>query len=128
MGGEVGRSREKGKREGRGDEEGIGCLCREGRGWAIGIPELWIGEDHADIVLLELSLTVPITNSLAFLFTVLGEWWAEGKIISRGGCFDILEKSKLSIGSSWCDRHMDWYDIRFGRHSALRPVEEYMIS
>ncbi|EGP91101.1 unnamed protein product [Zymoseptoria tritici ST99CH_1A5] len=31
----------------------------------------------------ELSLTVPITNSLAFLFTVLGEWWAEGKVISR---------------------------------------------
>ena len=34
----------------------------------------------------ELSLTVPITNSLAFLFTVLGEWWAEGKVISRGMC------------------------------------------
>lgn len=33
----------------------------------------------------ELSLTVPITNSLAFLFTVLGEWWAEKKVISRGG-------------------------------------------
>lgn len=32
----------------------------------------------------ELSLTVPITNSLAFLFTVLGEWWADGKVISRG--------------------------------------------
>lgn len=32
----------------------------------------------------ELSLTVPITNSLAFLFTVLGEWIAEGKVISRG--------------------------------------------
>jgi hypothetical protein len=32
----------------------------------------------------ELSLTVPITNSLAFLFTVVGEWWAEGKVISRG--------------------------------------------
>jgi hypothetical protein len=31
-----------------------------------------------------LSLTVPITNSLAFLFTVVGEWWAEGKVISRG--------------------------------------------
>ncbi|TKA30654.1 hypothetical protein B0A50_02374 [Salinomyces thailandicus] len=31
----------------------------------------------------ELSLTVPITNSLAFLFTVMGEWWAEGKVISR---------------------------------------------
>ncbi len=32
----------------------------------------------------ELSLTVPITNSLAFLFTVLGEWWAEGKVVGRG--------------------------------------------
>ena len=36
---------------------------------------------------LELSLTVPVTNSLAFLFTVLGEWWAEGKVISRGWLF-----------------------------------------
>lgn len=35
----------------------------------------------------ELSLTVPITNSLAFFFTVLGEWWADGKVISRGWCF-----------------------------------------
>lgn len=34
----------------------------------------------------ELSVTVPVTNSLAFLFTVLGEWWAEGKVISKGGC------------------------------------------
>ncbi|KAF2403711.1 integral membrane protein [Trichodelitschia bisporula] len=31
----------------------------------------------------DLSLTVPITNSLAFLFTVLGEWYAEGKVISK---------------------------------------------
>ncbi|KAK2782553.1 hypothetical protein FQN53_009686 [Emmonsiellopsis sp. PD_33] len=31
----------------------------------------------------ELSLTVPITNSMAFLFTVLGEWYVEGKVISR---------------------------------------------
>lgn len=38
--------------------------------------------DGMDVI--ELSLTVPITNSLAFLFTVLGEWWAEGKVISRG--------------------------------------------
>ena len=36
----------------------------------------------------ELSLTVPITNSLAFLFTVLGEWWAEGKVIGRGESTD----------------------------------------
>ena len=32
----------------------------------------------------ELSLTVPIVNTLAFLFTVLGDWWVEGKAISRG--------------------------------------------
>jgi hypothetical protein len=36
---------------------------------------------------LELSLTVPITNSLAFLFTVVGEWLAEGKVIGRGKRF-----------------------------------------
>lgn len=33
---------------------------------------------------LELSLTVPIVNTLAFLFTVIGEWWVESKVISRG--------------------------------------------
>lgn len=27
---------------------------------------------------------VPITNSCAFLFTVLGEWLAERKVIERG--------------------------------------------
>jgi Putative transmembrane family 234 len=32
----------------------------------------------------ELSLTVPITNSMAFLFTVLGEWWIEKKGVNRG--------------------------------------------
>ncbi|EFX02762.1 integral membrane protein [Grosmannia clavigera kw1407] len=31
----------------------------------------------------ELSLTVPIVNTLAFLFTVIGEWWVESKVISR---------------------------------------------
>jgi len=34
--------------------------------------------------LAEISLMVPITNSLAFMFTVLGEWFAEKKVISRG--------------------------------------------
>lgn len=38
----------------------------------------------------ELSLTVPITNSLAFLFTVLGEWWTENKVLSRGMCLCVL--------------------------------------
>ncbi|KAI5860136.1 hypothetical protein GGS23DRAFT_250775 [Durotheca rogersii] len=31
----------------------------------------------------ELSLTVPIVNTLAFLFTVLGDWWVDEKAISR---------------------------------------------
>ena len=31
----------------------------------------------------ELSLTVPIVNTLAFLFTVIGEWYLEKKVISR---------------------------------------------
>ncbi|KAF2773781.1 hypothetical protein EJ03DRAFT_340671 [Teratosphaeria nubilosa] len=38
----------------------------------------------------ELSLTVPITNSLAFLFTVLGEWYAEGKGISRDTWIGVI--------------------------------------
>lgn len=43
--------------------------------------------DHGRCLLLacttELSLTIPITNSLAFLFTVLGDWYVDGKIISK---------------------------------------------
>ncbi|OJJ56811.1 hypothetical protein ASPSYDRAFT_91128 [Aspergillus sydowii CBS 593.65] len=31
----------------------------------------------------ELSLTVPLANSSAFLFTVLGEWYVERKMIAR---------------------------------------------
>ena len=36
------------------------------------------------ICLAELSLTVPIVNSLAFLFTVIGEWYVDGRVIARG--------------------------------------------
>ncbi|KAK3996658.1 hypothetical protein QBC44DRAFT_136149 [Cladorrhinum sp. PSN332] len=42
----------------------------------------------------ELSLTVPIVNTCAFLFTVVGEWWVEGKVISR----DTLIGMLLSVG------------------------------
>ncbi|CAJ2502773.1 Uu.00g101670.m01.CDS01 [Anthostomella pinea] len=37
----------------------------------------------AYLLCLELSLTVPIVNTLAFLFTVLGDWWVDRKVISR---------------------------------------------
>ncbi len=49
----------------------------------------------------ELSLTVPITNSLAFLFTVLGEWWAEGKVVGRGE-WDFLLLLSLFGGERFC--------------------------
>lgn len=42
----------------------------------------------------ELSLTVPIVNTLAFLFTVMGEWYVEGKVISR----DTMAGMVLSVG------------------------------
>ncbi|KAI1332570.1 hypothetical protein F5Y16DRAFT_355962 [Xylariaceae sp. FL0255] len=38
----------------------------------------------------ELSLTVPIVNTLAFLFTVLGDWWVDKKVISRDTWIGML--------------------------------------
>ena len=38
----------------------------------------------------ELSLTVPIVNSLAFLFTVLGDWVVDRKVITWGAYFPLL--------------------------------------
>ncbi|KAI0537146.1 integral membrane protein [Xylaria digitata] len=32
----------------------------------------------------ELSLTVPVVNTLAFLFTVLGDWWMDRKQVMNG--------------------------------------------
>jgi len=49
----------------------------------------------------ELSLTVPITNSLAFMFTVLGEWWAEKKVISRGRSNGALYRFRLTPTDTW---------------------------
>ncbi|KKZ61303.1 hypothetical protein EMCG_04079 [[Emmonsia] crescens] len=50
----------------------------------------------------ELSLTVPITNSMAFLFTVLGEWYVEGKVISKStwlGMFMVMGGIALCVHS-----------------------------
>ncbi|XMA13420.1 hypothetical protein WAI453_006211 [Rhynchosporium graminicola] len=46
----------------------------------------------------ELSLTVPITNSLAFLFTVLGDWYVDRKVISRGNTWIGMALSLAGIG------------------------------
>lgn len=79
----------------------------------------------------ELSLTVPITNSLAFLFTVLGEWWAEKKVISRGTL-------QLGLGVSYAPqkltyhRHLDRHGIRARRHRLVRTkqvvIDKYIVT
>lgn len=75
----------------------------------------------------ELSLTVPITNSLAFLFTVLGDWWVDSKVISRGMASNILTItipcSRLTTG-----RYMDRDGVVTWRDSALRSEQDHMIS
>ncbi|KAH0281793.1 hypothetical protein KCU91_g32, partial [Aureobasidium melanogenum] len=50
----------------------------------------------------ELSLTVPITNSLSFLFTVLGEWWAEKKVITRGMFYTWVGMALVLGGIGFC--------------------------
>ncbi|KAH7326219.1 integral membrane protein [Stachybotrys elegans] len=45
----------------------------------------------------ELSLTVPIVNTMAFLFTVMGEWYVEGKVISKDTAAGML-LSLVGIG------------------------------
>ena len=65
-------------------------------------------------MILELSLTVPITNSTAFLFTVIGEWWVEKKVISRGELSAYLKNLGADFG-----RYLDWYDIFVVRYCTL---------
>lgn len=68
---------------------------------------------------------VPITNSLAFMFTVLGEWFATKKVISRG-------QSLVSIimATMWYTnciiRHLDWHGLGARRYRFVRPFEEHM--
>lgn len=73
-----------------GDQSDRECLVFPA-GWETwSVFALWTGKTvsrlttASSVSTAELSLTVPITNSLAFLFTVLGEWYVEGKVISRG--------------------------------------------
>lgn len=40
---------------------------------------------------------MPIVNTLAFLFTVVGEWWVENKVISRG-----MSQEKQTLRSVSC--------------------------
>lgn len=57
---------------------------------------------------LELSLTVPIVNTLAFLFTVLGDWWVEKKVIDRSTLLLLDRGPCLPVLTAY--RYMDWND------------------
>jgi hypothetical protein len=70
----------------------------------------------------ELSLTVPITNSLAFLFTVLGEWWAEKKVISRGTFRSSLGESSTAQ-SLTLHRHLDRHGTGAWWHCLVRTKQ-----
>lgn len=48
---------------------------------------------------IELSLTVPIVNTLAFLFTVLGDWWVDKKVIDRSESSNNPPKQSENIFS-----------------------------
>jgi hypothetical protein len=41
---------------------------------------------------------VPIVNTLAFLFTVVGDWWVESKVISRGMFLSLVLGYGLADG------------------------------
>ena len=63
---------------------------------------------------IELSLTVPIINSLAFLFTVLGEYLAEGKKVERGkslidckNSLDLWGSVEVSVADGRVDGMID---------------------
>jgi hypothetical protein len=72
----------------------------------------------------ELSLTVPITNSLAFLFTVLGEWWAEKKVISRGvSCMQTSCTIALTMY-----RHLDRHGICTWWYRIMRTEQVIVLS
>jgi len=61
--------------------------------------------------MIELSLTVPVVNSLAFLFTVLGDWLAVGKTVHKGlrsfcayfGLWDggLIAGARQILGLGW---------------------------
>lgn len=70
-------------------QAGMLSLLRGTCHWKMPLPRYMVRSlslTETGITLAELSLTVPIVNTMAFLFTVLGEWYVEKKVISRGMC------------------------------------------
>lgn len=86
----------------------------------------------------ELSLTVPIVNTLAFLFTVIGEWWVESKVISRGmfsaptdwmSCrfVPVLVHSAFPLTTPQ-SRHLHWHGSIVVRYRSVCPQQDQVLS
>jgi hypothetical protein len=77
---------------------------------------------ETDSVVVELSLTVPIVNTVAFLFKVIGEWWVEGKVISRGMSPVFLV---VADGDTDSPRYHGWDGAVCWRDCPVRAQQEY---
>lgn len=72
---------------------------------------------------LELSLTVPIVNTLAFLFTVVGDWWVDGKVISRS-MSSCLQPLLVRPYVNKSPRHHGRYGSVFSRNCVMRTKQK----
>jgi len=82
------------------------------------------GRSSTDLCVPEISLMVPVTNSLAFMFTVLGEWFAEKKVISRGMC----DHSKTYHTVVDKGRYLDWDGSGAWWNRSLCSLKEFVTS
>lgn len=69
---------------------------------------------------------MPITNSLAFLFAVLGDWYVDRKVISRGMfCHNaIIDIAIIDTGNRYLVRD----GVILGWDRAMRPKQEQVMS
>ncbi len=81
----------------------------------------WVIETRENVIdkEIELSLTVPITNSLAFLFTVLGDWWVDRKLINRGKIHQYIVNNFADQG-----RYLDRDGSLIGWNSVMRTKQD----
>lgn len=78
----------------------------------------------------ELSLTVPIVNTLAFIFTVLGDWWIDKKVISRGELLYVdqsLIRNPRNPFLLTVYRNGHWHGSLAVWNSALRAEQDWLI-
>jgi hypothetical protein len=65
---------------------------------------------------------VPIVNSLAFLFTVLGDWYVDRKVISRGMLCSTIYYPSIRLTGIIADCYYNWLDTWFGMALSLGGI------